>query len=122
MNIGTVLSQGAMYKQGDIVLVPFPFTNQAGTKHRPALVISGSNLNKTADIILVQITSKNRTDGFSIPINNTVDLTTPLKYLSETRCNKLLVADQSLIITKISTVKSNIVSRVVAIITTLFMP
>lgn len=111
-----------MYKQGDIVLVPFPFTNQAGTKHRPALVISGSLLNKTADIILVQITSKNKQDGFSIPINNSTDLTAPLKYLSEIRCNKLLVIDQSLIVTKISTVKSNIVSLVVSTIATLFLP
>jgi mRNA interferase MazF len=122
MNIGTVLSHGAMYKQGDIVLVPFPFTNQAGTKHRPALVISGSLLNKTADIILVQITSKNKTDGFSIPINNNTDLTVPLKYLSEIRCNKLLVIDQSLIVIKISAVKSKIVSRVVTTITALFQP
>ena len=122
MNIGTVLSPGAMYKQGDIVLVPFPFTNQAGTKHRPALVISGSLLNKTADTILVQITSKNRPDGFSIPIDNSTDLTIPLKYLSEIRCSKLLVIDQSLIVTKISTVKSNIISRVVATINTLFLP
>jgi mRNA interferase MazF len=111
-----------MYKQGDIVLVPFPFTNQAGTKHRPALVISGSLLNKTADIILVQITSKNKTDGFSIPINNNTDLTIPLKYLSEIRCNKLLVIDQSLIVIKISAVKSKIVSRVVTTITALFQP
>jgi mRNA interferase MazF len=122
MNIGTVLFQDAMYKQGDIVLVPFPFTNQAGIKHRPALVISGSLVNKTANIILVQITSKNKVDGFSIPINNSTDLTTLLKYLSEIRCNKLLVVDQSLIVTKISAVKSNIISRVVAIITALFLP
>jgi mRNA interferase MazF len=122
MNIGTVLSRSAVYKQGDIVLVPFPFTNQAGTKHRPVLVISGSLLNNTADIILVQITSKNKADGFSIPLNNNTDLTTPLKYLSEIRCSKLLVIDQSLIVTKISAVKSNIVSRVAATITTLFQP
>ena len=81
-----------MYKQGDIVLVPFPFTNQAGAKNRPALIISGSVLNKTSDIILVQITSNNRNDNFSIAINNTTDLTKPLKYISEIRCNKLLVA------------------------------
>ncbi|HAL82821.1 MAG TPA: hypothetical protein DCO83_11770 [Mucilaginibacter sp.] len=44
-----------MYYQGDVVLVPFPFTDQSGGTKRPALVISGTRMNKTADVILVQI-------------------------------------------------------------------
>jgi mRNA interferase MazF len=29
------------YKQGDVLLVPFPFTDQSGSEQRPAVVISG---------------------------------------------------------------------------------
>lgn len=28
------------YKRGDVVLVPFPFSNQTATKKRPAIIIS----------------------------------------------------------------------------------
>jgi hypothetical protein len=47
------------YERGDIVLVPFPFSNQTTTKKRPAAVIS-SNLysNISQDIIIMAITSR----------------------------------------------------------------
>lgn len=47
------------YKQGDVLLVPFPFTNQDGTKQRPAVVLSGITYNQShPDIILAPITSQ----------------------------------------------------------------
>jgi mRNA interferase MazF len=33
------------YERGDIVLVPFPFSDQTTTKKRPAVVISSSRYN-----------------------------------------------------------------------------
>jgi len=109
-------------EQGDIVLIPFPYTNQQGTVRRPALVVSGSVLNNTADVILVQITSNNRQDNFSISIDNQIDLTVPLNKISEIRCNKILVAEKSIIIKTISSVKSNIVKSVIAKINDIFQP
>jgi mRNA interferase MazF len=47
------------YKQGDVLLVPFPFTDQGGTKQRPAVVLSGTAYNQNhPDIILAPITSQ----------------------------------------------------------------
>lgn len=47
------------YKRGDIVLVPFPFSNQTATKKRPAVVVSSSLYNeKTNDIVIIAVTSK----------------------------------------------------------------
>ncbi len=46
-------------KQGDVLLVPYPFTDQSGSKQRPAVVISSLDYNQThPDIILAPITSQ----------------------------------------------------------------
>ena len=47
------------YSQGDVVLVPFPFTDLTATKQRPALVISPDRLNGArGDVVLLAITSQ----------------------------------------------------------------
>ena len=49
------------YNFSDVVLVPFPFTNQVGTKKRPAVVISNSAYNSfRPDLVLMAITSQIR--------------------------------------------------------------
>ena len=58
------------FKQGDIVLVPFPFSNQGGSKPRPAIVVSNSKVNKNKNILLAQITSTLRTDEYSFVLEN----------------------------------------------------
>lgn len=48
---------------GDIVLVPFLFTDQTGSKQRPAVVVSSDDYHRQhADIILAGITSQPRGD------------------------------------------------------------
>lgn len=49
------------YTFGDVILVPFPFTDQSTTKQRPAVVISSSHYNTARpDLILLAITSQVR--------------------------------------------------------------
>jgi mRNA interferase MazF len=46
---------------GDVVLVPFPFTNQTASKQRPAVIVSGSDYNRgKPDVIVMAITSQFR--------------------------------------------------------------
>jgi len=54
------------YNQGDIVLLPFPFSNNTGSKKRPAVIILNAKVNSTKDIILAQITSNARADDFHL--------------------------------------------------------
>jgi mRNA interferase MazF len=47
------------FQRGDVVLVPFPFSNPSTTKARPTVVVSGSLYHATKpDLILAAITSK----------------------------------------------------------------
>lgn len=49
------------YDFGDVVLVRFPFTNQQGSKPRPAAVVSNQDYNRhKPDVILAAITSQVR--------------------------------------------------------------
>jgi mRNA interferase MazF len=47
------------FKRGDVVVVPFPYSDQLAEKRRPALVVSGSKFNsRTGYLWVVMITSK----------------------------------------------------------------
>lgn len=49
------------FKFGEVVLVPFPFTDQSAVKQRPAVVVSSTAYNLTrSDVILMAITSQIR--------------------------------------------------------------
>ena len=49
------------YKFGDVVLVRFPFTNQATFKQRPAVVVSSDAYNNIKpDVVVMAITSQIR--------------------------------------------------------------
>lgn len=47
------------YKRGDVVLIPFPFSNQTDAKKRPAVIISSDAYNNiSSDIVIMAITSQ----------------------------------------------------------------
>jgi len=47
------------YEFGDLVLVPFPFTDQSATKRRPAVVVSSSAYHRARpDLLIMAVTSQ----------------------------------------------------------------
>ena len=52
------------YSFGDIVLVPFPFTDQSGIKKRPAVIVSSPAYNAARrDVLIMAVTSQSRSAG-----------------------------------------------------------
>ncbi len=50
-----------LFEFGDIILVPFPFTDQSATKKRPAVVISSAIYNtERPDLIIMAVTSQTK--------------------------------------------------------------
>jgi len=72
--------------KGDIVVIPFPFSDLTGAKRRPVLVIT--NL-KGEDLILCQITSKKVRDEYAITITEKDFEEGSLKQESNVRPNKI---------------------------------
>lgn len=49
---------------GDIVLVPFPFTDQSGSKKRPAVIVSSTAYYQARrDVLIMAVTSQVRPSG-----------------------------------------------------------
>ncbi|MDP2006323.1 MAG: type II toxin-antitoxin system PemK/MazF family toxin [Rubrivivax sp.] len=49
------------FRFGELVLVPFPFTDQSGSKRRPAVVVSSRSYNtERRDIVIMAVTSRVR--------------------------------------------------------------
>jgi len=60
------------FEFGDVVLVPFPFTDQSTTKKRPAIVVSSPAYNsERPDVIIMAVTSQVRpANNFDIPVTD----------------------------------------------------
>jgi mRNA interferase MazF len=112
-----------IYKRGDIVLVPFPFTDLSSSKQRPALVISGDVFNSTRDDLLVaaitsQIPATLATDEFMIPAPELVACGLP--KLSIIRLNKLVSLHHRLVIKKIGAMPQPTLGLVIAQLRAMF--
>jgi mRNA interferase MazF len=65
-----------MPNQGDIILIPVPFTDLSSQKQRPVIVISNYTYNQTTqDVVVVALTSNpEQTDySFTITSSNLID-------------------------------------------------
>ena len=80
--------------KGDVVVVPFPFSDLSSSKKRPALVITQLS---GEDVILCQITTPIRPDGYSISLLDTDFISGSIKYDSTIRPNRLFTADSKTI-------------------------
>ena len=103
--------------KGDIVVIPFPFSDLSQNKRRPALIMAKL---KGDDVILCQITSKNVNDNYSINLKESDFLNGSLQIESNIRPNKIFTADENIILYKIGQLKPSKLEQVTDRIIKLF--
>ena len=92
-----------MMEQRDLLLVPFPFSNQKGRKVRPVAVISNDEFNRHSEDVLVA--------GITLNISNASNLTNKdleegnLPAECDIKCKNILKIDKDMIIKKIGRIK-----------------
>ena len=109
-----------MPKQGDIVLIPVPFTDLTSSKRRPVIVISSDSYNQsTADMIVVAMTSVPTPGPFSFLVSSSDLVQGQLNRPGTVRVDKIYTLDQSLTVKRFGQVNSHIVSKIQTILLTL---
>ncbi|MDR9419946.1 type II toxin-antitoxin system PemK/MazF family toxin [Gracilimonas sp.] len=88
-------------KKGDIILVPFPFTDLTGAKNRPALVLFSNNLDITLSFISTQLKWEEKTDVLLNPSQEN-----GLKKESLLRLSKIATIERSLVLGKLGELNS----------------
>jgi mRNA interferase MazF len=102
-----------MPNQGDIVLIPIPFTDLSTQKRRPVIVISNDTYNQaTPDIVVVAMTSNPILTAYSFVITS-ADLTHgSLNRPGTVRVDKLYTLDQALIARTFGRVNARILNHI----------
>ena len=83
------------FVKGDVLVIPFPFTDLSGSKKRPVFVLA--NL-PGDDIIVCQITSKAKFDSLALPLLTSDFISGGLPVDSFIRPNKIFTADKNIIL------------------------
>lgn len=102
-----------MISQGEILLVPFPFSDQSGRKVRPVIVLSNNNFNEhSEDVLVVGMTSNISKDSYTLNLDNR-DLTSG-KLITKCciKVENILKIDNDLIIKKIGKIKEEKIDEI----------
>jgi mRNA interferase MazF len=103
------------YKRGDVVLIPFPFTDLTSSKRRPALIISSEVFNSTHDDVIVigitsQIPARLSEDEFLIPA--TALSAAGLPKASLVKLSKVVTLHQQLIVKRLGAIPESVLAEV----------
>lgn len=99
------------YNQGDIILLPFPYTDLSKIKQRPAIIISSNSINHN-NYIVAKLTSVIRSDKFSFPITP-LGIDRELKFESEVRTNEIFTVSSEIIIKKFATLNQTSLKQLI---------
>ena len=87
-----------MPKQGDILLIPIPYSDLSSQKRRPVIVISNDQYNgKTGDVVVVGMTSNPQVTDYSFSITSSDLVRGALNRPGKVRVDKIYTLSQAII-------------------------
>ncbi len=96
--------------KGDVILVPFPFTDLSGQKVRPALILHDNS--EGEDCIVVFISSIKQKKIFTFDVKVTLSKQNGLKVDSVIKVNKIATLQKNIVLGKLGTVESGFMADV----------
>ena len=109
-------------KQRDLLLVPFPFSDQSGKKVRPIVVVSNNEFNQLSeDLIVIGITSNISKDKYTLELTNKDLEEGELFDLCCIKVENIIKIDKQLIIKKIGKLKKEKFMNIINILNTILM-
>jgi len=96
--------------KGEVVVVPFPFSDLSQFKRRPAIVITDLTGD---DLILCQITSHSIFDKYAISLSDDDFQKGSLKKKSNIRPNRIFTADSHIILYKVGRIRDEKIKEVI---------
>lgn len=97
------MKSGIIFEQGDILIVPFPFSDLSTIRFRPVLILSNNSDNLSSDdIITCGITSNLKDTKHSILIDNSSLKEGNIPITSRIKVDKLFTIEKNIIKKKIA--------------------
>lgn len=110
-----------MYEQGDILLIPIPYTDLTTSKQRPVLVLSNNRYNQNSrDFHVAAITSQLKNLDYSVVIDTSDLAEGELRMTSVIRADKLYTLSKRIVKRKFGRVNENVMNNVIEKINGLF--
>jgi mRNA interferase MazF len=100
-----------MPERGDLLLVPFPFTDLTATKRRPVLVLTAAD--SYGDFIALPVTSRPQLEH-AVPLRESDLVSGALPAASWIRTNRVVTLNSSLVVKSIGQVSERIVAAAAA--------
>ncbi|NJN95411.1 MAG: type II toxin-antitoxin system PemK/MazF family toxin [Anaerolineales bacterium] len=102
-----------MPEQGDILLIPIPFTDLSSQKRRPVIVVSNDAYNrKTGDIVVVAMTSNPSVVDYSFTLTSSDLEQGQLNRPSKVRVDKIYTLSQAIVVKTFGRVNSKVLDQV----------
>ena len=102
-----------MYRQGEIVIVSFPFSDLSSVKQRPVLILSKNIDNgEVEDVITCGITSNIKDSRYSVLIKNEDLIEGKVPKISRVKVDKLFTLSQGIIKKKVGRINKETFEKV----------